>query len=207
MTKSYKTKNFFDGLRFSCAETIKANKKKFVLTVMFVFVAIFTGVFVAIKSNGNQSLGQLQEVDLDGFYNGFVASSGAMAARSLSLLVNVLILTVLSLSKFMLPLAEVLFVYRGYLFGLNFTLVLIFYGIGGIITAVVVVLPLQLVSLFLLVMFYVVLQKCNCDCKRFGRSDCNRIGFVIFMLILLLTINLLETILLVVLNGKVILVI
>ncbi len=207
MTKSYRTKNFFEGLRFSCSETLKTNKKKFVLTFVLVFVAIFTGVFVAIKSNNNNSLGQLQEIDLSGFYNGFVASSGAFVSRSLSLLINVLLLVVLSLSKFLFPLAEVLFVYRGYLFGLNFTLILIFYGIGGIITAVVVVLPLQLLSLFVLVVFFVVLSKCNRDCRRYGRGDCNRSVLAVGVLLVLLVLNLLETVFLIVLNGKVILVI
>lgn len=207
MTKSYKTKNFFEGLRFSCVDAIKNNKKKFVLTFVLVLVAMFTGVFVAIKSNNANSLGQLQEIDLSGFYNGFVASSGAFVSRSLSLFVNVALLVVLSLSKLFFPLAEVLLVYRGYLFGLNFTLVLIFYGIGGIITAVVVVLPLQLLSLFVLIAFFILLSKCNCDCRRYGRGDCNRTVLVVGTLLLLLVLNLIETMLLVLLNGKVVLVI
>ena len=207
MARSYKAKNFFEELRFSSIETIKTNKKKFVLTFVLVFVAIFTGVFVAVKSNNHNALGQLQEIDLSGFYNGFVASSGAFVSRSLSLLVNVLLLIVLSLSKFLFPLAEVLFVYRGYLFGLNFTLVLIFYGIGGIITAVVVVLPLQLLSLLVLIAFFVVVSKCHYDCRRYGRGDCNRVVLAVVVLIFLLLLNLLETLLLIVLNGKVILVI
>ena len=123
MVKSYKTHSFVDGLRFSCVNAIKANKVKIFVTFVFVLIAIFTGVFIAVKANNAYELCNLREINLDGFYSGFAASSSAFFARSFSLVVNVLLLSVLTLSPFLFPLACVLFVYRGYLFGLNFALI------------------------------------------------------------------------------------
>ncbi len=207
MVKSYKSHSFFNGLRFSCVNAVKANKGKIFLSFVLVLVALFTGVFVAVKFNNSYELCRLQEISIDNFYSGFTASSGAFLSRSLSLIVNGLILVGLSFAPFLLPLAEVLFVYRGYLFGLNFALIFIFYGLGGAITGIVVILPCQLATLFVMIMFYVVFCRMNTNCKRFGHSECNRFVFVLAFLVLLLVINLAETLLLWVLNGKVIMVI
>lgn len=207
MVKSYKTHSFVDGLRFSCVNAIKANKVKIFVTFVFVLIAIFTGIFIAVKANNAYELCNLREINLDGFYSGFAASSSAFFARSFSIVVNVLLLSVLTLSPFLFPLACVLFVYRGYLFGLNFALIFIFYGIGSMVTAVVVILPCQLLTLFVMIMFYIILQRMNTNCKKFGRSDGNRIMFILLALLILVLINLVETLLLCVLNGSVILVI
>lgn len=205
--KSYKMHTFLNGLRFSWFGAVKENKWKIILSFVLVLTAISTGIFVAVKSNNSYQLGRLQEISLMDFYSGFTASASAFFSRSISLLVNISILTVLSFSVYLFPLAEVLFIYRGYLFGLNFALIFIFYGIGSSITAIVVILPCQLITLFALIMFYVVFHKLNKNCKIYGKNDCNRLLFFIFSVVVILLINLVETLMLCLLNGKVIMVI
>ena len=207
MVKSYKTHSFINGLRFSCVNTLKENRVKLIISFILVFTAICTGVFIAIKSKNAYELGMLQEIDLDDFYLGVAASSSAFFSRTISLLVNVTILSALSFSVYLFPLAEILFIYRGYLFGLNFALVFIFYGIGGAITGIIVILPCQLLTLFVLIMFYFIFQKINRNCKKFGCTECNRFLYVLIAILLLIVINLVETFLLFILNGKIILVI
>ncbi len=160
-----------------------------------------------MRCNINYTLYNLKEICLDDFYSGFAASASAFGARCISLTVNVVVLTCISFSPFLFPLAQVLFVYRAYLFGLNFALIFIFYGIGSIFTAVIIILPCQLLSIFVLVVFYIVLDKINCNCKKFGGTDCNRVLFIVIAFILLILINLIETLLLCLLSGRVILVI
>lgn len=177
------------------------------MSFVMILIAICTGIFVAIKSNNNFSLGCLQEIDIGDFYSGFVASTSAFFSRTLSLVVNILILTVVSFSKYLFPLAQVLFAYRGYLFGLNFALMFVFYGFGGIFTAIIIILPCQLATICILVIFYIILSKLNADCHKFGCCECNRLLFVVVFILLALFLNLIETLLLLVLNGRVILVI
>lgn len=207
MVKSYKTHSFIDGLKFSCGNALKANKVKLIITFALILVAICTGVFIAVRSSNNYSLCNLREISLENFYTGFAASASAFGARCFSLCVNVVILTCLSFSPFLFPLAQVLFIYRGYLFGLNFALIFIFYGIGSMFTAVIIILPCQLFTIFALVVFYIILDRLNCNCKKYGGTECNRILYVLIGLLILILINLVETLLLCVLNGKVILVI
>lgn len=204
---SYKSHSFINGLRFSCVKAMKENRIKFILTLILVLIAISAGVFVAIKNTANSSLSSLQEISLDDFASGFVGSSSAFFSRTLSLTINVLILFGVSFVPFLFPLAEVLIVYRSYLFGLNFALIFLLYGLGGSLTAIVVILPCQLLTLFILIMFYLVLSKINGNCKRYGGTDCNRFLFLLFGLLLLIVVNLVETLLLYLLNGQVILVI
>lgn len=203
----YKSHSFINGLRFSCVKAMKENRVKFILTLILVLIAISAGVFVAIKNTANSSLSSLQEISLDDFASGFVGSSSAFFSRTLSLTINVLILFGVSFVPFLFPLAEVLIVYRSYLFGLNFALIFLLYGLGGSLTAIVVILPCQLLTLFILIMFYLVLSKINGNCKRYGGTDCNRFLFLLFGFLLLIAVNLVETLLLYLLNGQVILVI
>ena len=203
----YKSHSFINGLRFSCVKAMKENRIKFIITLILVLIAISAGVFVAIKNTANSSLSSLQEISLDDFASGFVGSSSAFFSRTLSLTINVLILFGVSFVPFLFPLAEVLIVYRSYLFGLNFALIFLLYGLGGSLTAIVVILPCQLLTLFILIMFYLVLSKINGNCKRYGGTDCNRFLFLLFGLLLLIAVNLVETLLLYLLNGQVILVI
>lgn len=207
MIKSYRAHSFWGGLRFTCCDVVKRNRGKIFFTLLLVIISIFVGVFLGIKSNNCYNLGTLREIKLGDFYSGVVASSSAFMSRCVSLCVNVLLLTAISFSPYLFPLAQVLFCFRGYLFGLNVTLIFIFYGIGSMVTAVVVIIPCQIVSLLILVVFYIILMKINSNCKRFGCCECNRVVFVIVWLVLCLLVNLIETILLVLLSGTVILVI
>lgn len=207
MLKSYKSHSFINGLRFSCSRTLKENRGKFILTLILVIIAISAGIFVAIKHSNSESLSRLQEISLDDFKNGLVGSSSAFFSRMLSLSVNAIILFGVSFVPILFPIAEILIVYRGYLFGLNFALIFILYGLGGSLTAIVVILPCQLLTLFVLMMFYLILSKINGNCKRYGNTDCNRLLYLLFGLLVLLILNLTETLLLYLLNGKVILVI
>lgn len=207
MFKSYKSHSFINGLRFSVSKTLRENRAKFIITLILCIVAISVGVFVAIRHSNNSSLSSLQEISLDDFKSGFVGSSSAFFSRTLSLSINVLILFGVSFVPFLFPLAEILIIYRGYLFGLNFALIFILYGLGGSLTAIVVILPCQLLTLFILIMFYLILSKINSNCRRFGGTDCNRFLFLLFGFLLLVLVNLVETLLLYLLNGQVILVI
>ena len=207
MIKSYKTHSFINGLRFSCSRTLRENKMRFFVILFIVLITISAGVFVAIKNSSNSTLYSLQEISLDDFKSGFVGSSSAFFSRTISLLINVIILFGISFVPALFPLATLLLAYRGYLFGLNLTLIFILYGLGGCLTAVVVILPCQLLTLFALIMFYLILSKINSNCKRFGGTDCNRFLFLLLGFLILILINLVETLLLYLLNGQVILVI
>lgn len=207
MVKGYRTKIFVNELKFSCISAAKACRLKLAITAVLVLICMGVGVFVAIKTNRSYGLCNLKEISLDNFYTGFTASASAFGARCISLTINVAILTGLAFMPALFPLSCALFAYRAYLLGLNFTLIFVFYGLGSIFTAVLIILPCQLATLGALVLFYCLFDRINQNCRRFGRCDCPKWLIVLAGLLIVLAINLAETLLLVVLNGKVILVI
>ena len=207
MLKSYKSHSFINGLRFSIARTVKESRGKFLLTLTLSLIAIFVGIFVAIKYSNSESLSRLQEISIDGYLSGFSVSSSAFFSRTLSLAINVLILFGVSFVPLLFPIAEILIVYRAYLFGLNFSLIFILYGLGGSLTAIVVILPCQLLTLFALILFYLIASKINGNIKHYGKAECNRFLYLLLGFLLLVLINLAETLLLFLLNGTVIMVI
>ena len=205
--KNYKAYSFSNGIKFSIAKSIGENKGKIFLSIALILVSIFTGVFVAIKTNSSFGLGQLQEINLSDFYTGFVASSSAFASRFFSLLINLLLLVAFSFSNFTIFLSEILFAYRGYLFGLNFTLIFIFYGFGSLLSAVVIILPCQILTFAFFILFYFSLLKINLTRQKYGVCETNRFLFICLGILFVFLINLAETLLLIILNGRVILVI
>ena len=206
MIKSYKIRSFLSGLSFSVETGLKKNKWKLIFTFILMILGIVGGVVVATKTNVYDSFKAIQEIDVSGFEKGVVASASAFLSRSFSLLFNVLLLTVCSFTIFTMPLAQLLLVYRSYLFGLNFALFFVFYGFGSALTAIVVILPCQIITLVVMAIFYFLLLNQNIVCKKYGTGDFNRVLFVLLGFLLLFLINILETVLLLLLNGKVILV-
>ena len=207
MAKSYKAKSLISCVAFSCESAIRQNKWKIILTTLLSVAAIVFGIIVAAKADFAQVFKSLQEINIAGFQSGFVASSSAFFARCFSLLFNILLLFLLSLSPFLFPLAEILLAYRGYLFGLNFALIFIFYGLGSMISAIVIVFPCQIATLFVLILFYIILFQQNKNSKKFGSCDCSRGKLILTFAVIVLVLNLVETLLLFLLSGKVIMVI
>ncbi len=196
-----------NGLKFSFLNAMKANKIKIIITFAIILVGIFTGIFVAIKSDKTFSLELLQDISLKNYYSGFVLSTSTFFIRYLSLCINLVIITFIACFPKLFPLSWVLYIYRAYLFGLNFSLIFIIYGVGSMFTAIVVILPCQLLTLFLMLLYQITLSQIILNLKKYGSCEISKptfiaIGFAVFFLL-----NLVETLLLFLLNGKVIMII
>lgn len=198
---------FKSGLKFSCLNAVKANKMKIIITLAIILIGICTGVFVAIKSNNSCNLSRLQDISLANFYSGFVLSTSAFFMRYLSLCINLAIITGIACVPKLFPLSWVLYAYRAYLFGLNFALIFIIYGIGSAFTAIIIVLPCQLVTLFAMLIYQIILTQIIINQRRYGSCEISKPLFILLGFALFFIINLAETLLLFLLNGKVIMII
>lgn len=201
--KKYGLKIAINELRFSLSAWLKKNLWKILLSAVLVLSAVVCGIVIAVKKDLSGALKTLQSISFKKFENGVAATSATFLSRGVSLMFNALLLVLFSLSKYMFPLAEILFVYRGYLFGVNYALIFVFYGLGGILPAVLVVLPCQILTFCSLLLLYLFLTSPNSSCGGiFGKK------WFIFLLgiCLLLLINIIETALLFLFGGKIILV-
>ena len=199
-----KKKNFFKENFMFVIELLKQCKLKTIILSSFVLVAFLTGIIVAIKTNANydtlSSLGVIS-IGKGGFNSSFFA-------RLLSMLFIMLICFGCSFCKYLFPLAVLFLSYRGYLLGINITLIIVLNGIGGIITAVLIALPCQLVALAVLGLFYILFSKSHDDNCRFGKVYVKnqQIRILCLSFLLLLAICALQSILLAIFSPKVILV-
>ena len=205
MTKKSKNRNF--GILFnSFIELAKDCKFRLIIISTLCLILILTGLIVAIKTSSNYNVNDnFGVVDI----SSNEVSNSTFFLRLFSIILIFGILLGCSFSKYLSPIALIFLLYRSYLLGLNLTLMVIVYGISGVVVSIIIVLPCQLLILASLILFYSILSKTNCDIKGFGgcKYPKQRARVIVIAGIVLLALCLCESLLLVIFNAKIILVI
>lgn len=198
-------RNLFVSVKDNVRDCLQNNKIKFFTLMFILFVALVTGIIVAIKCYSNASIADLSHYGLVSLEGGAITSS--FFSRLLSLILVMALLLVFSLTKFCLPLAYLVLAYRTYLLGLNLTLMFILYGFPGIILSFLIALPCQLICLFVLSVYYIFLcDSLNGPCCVSRLNMRYRFKCFLFTLAVLFAICLVESLLIIIFNGQVILV-
>lgn len=196
------------GVRYKLFEVFKDNRKTTLFFILIAIVGIFTGIFTAVKYSQGFTLIDFNDFSLSSYLNGNLGTSSLFYSRLFSSCVVSLMIFVSSSSIFLIPVNIFVVVYRAYLLSLNATIIIIFNGLGGILCTIFIVVPCQLISLFLIIMFCAYAFKFSYIKKRYGICNDFKIWhkFLIFFTLLLI-INLIETLLLYIFSSKIILVI
>lgn len=199
-----KKNQFKENFSFSF-ELLKECKLKVIITAILLVVAILTGIIVAARTHTHYQIGEN--------YGVVDVSSGGLTTTFFARLFSMLLIAVIvfgcSYLPFLFPLAMIFLCYRAYLLGLNITLMIILYGLPGVVVSLIVALPCQLIALLLLTIFYLLMAQTTKDFKCFGgtRTPSQRMKIIIITLIMLLAICVVESILLWIFSAKIILVI
>lgn len=206
--KSYSYIGKFQNLKYSILHFIKTNQIKLIIIGVLTLIAFVTGIFSAIKfSNGSTTI-IYSDFGIKEFANGTIGTTQMFFQRFFSYGVILLILTVCSLTVILFPIGVVAIVYRGFLLGLNITFIVIIYGVSGIITAILIIFPLQILMLVIMILFFVMARNhCIVKGKYGSKNGINIFLLMLIFLSLFTLINLAETILLVISSAKVILII
>lgn len=204
MTTKKKNNQFKENFAFSF-ELLKESKIKVIITAILLFIAILTGIIVAARTHTHYQIGEN--------YGVVDVSSGGLTttffARLFSMALIALIVFGCSFLPWLFPLAMIFLCYRAYLLGLNITLMIILYGLPGVVISLIVALPCQLIALLVLSLFYLLMAQTAKDFKCFGgtRTPSQRMKIIMITLILILALCILESILLWIFSAKIILVI
>lgn len=196
------------SIKYKFFEIFKEHKKITLIFILIALVGFLTGIFAAIKYQNGYSLLDFNDFSLTSYLSGDLGTSNLFYSRLLSTSVVSVIVLVSSFSVYLFPVSLVVLLYRAYLLSLNCTIIILFNGLGGIVCALLIVLPCQLISLFLIIMFCSYAFKYACAKRRYGVCNEFKIWnkFLIFLALLLL-VNLIETFLLYIFSSKIILVI
>lgn len=139
----------------------KKNKLKLLIILICTLIALFTGVIIAIKTKSfnvfSTFLGDVESLNKTNFW-----------LRLLSMLV-VFGFVILGAINDWMSLFAILFIsYRAFLMGGNIALLVMFNGLSGIVISLVVVIPCQLISLALFILFYLLLCEGRIYRKCYG---------------------------------------
>lgn len=205
MTKFNKKNGLFSRYNFMF-DLIKESKLKLIIFSTFIFIAFLTGIIVAVKTKAcYYDLGKLGIVCVT--KGGIINTS--FFTRFLSMLFVALVCFGCSFCKYLFPLSVLLLSYRGYLLGVNICLIISVNGMAGVIVALLIALPCQLLALGTLLLFYVLMSKTNKDCSKWGgcKVPSQKLKIVLMSLSAILAICLIESLLIALFSPGVILVI
>lgn len=186
--------------------------KVLLLCLLFVsLVAVLTGVFTAIKNADNYSAVWFDNYNIKNFYDSDMGTWDLFFNRFGSYLVCLLIVWLCSLNIFLTPFSIAVLVIRGYLVGLNCCFMFLLFGLSGMLTTIIIILPIQIINLLLLIAFCSVMFVRAKNKQKYGTYcvGSEKKPFVVFLIFLLLftVVNIVETLLLFVFSSKIILVI
>lgn len=194
------------NLKYSFFDAIKESKKTCFLMFLLALVGILTGVFTAINYCNGATLANFSNFSLNKFLLGELATLELFFNRLLSYTAVVVIVSLTTFSVYLSPISFFLVAYRGYLLSLNVSIMVILYGIGGILAGIFVVLPCQLLSLIIISLYSCFVFKRAQNKKCYGATYKLLPKFFITIFALTL-VNLVETLLLAVFSTRVIFVI
>ncbi len=204
MSKSYKKQTFFSELKYFLLDCLSASKMKLIISSFILFVSLVLGIILAVKYNSSASINILHDYGIVDFVGSGITTS--FFSRLLSIILVMLLLFGCSFTPFLTPLAILILAFRSYLLGFNFCLMLITYGVSGIIISIFVILPCQILLVLLLTFYFYSLNKCSCDRRCYGGGG-ERFKIILIFLLVMAIVCLLETLLLLIFNANVIIVI
>ena len=182
-------------LQYSANELFKKNKWKLIITSIVILVGIAFGIIFGFNHlTENYVKGEF----ISKFLTGNMSNFSSLFYRLLSVVLIMALLYLLSLTIWTLPLGLILLFYRAYLLGINLAILLRFYGISGIVLAILIF-PFQLLILIYLVFFYLSLL--------FDKNGCiiqNKLAFVLISLGIILLVNILLSLVLLIFSPNII---
>ncbi len=181
-----RTKSFLSNTLFSVKSMLGECKIRTIITLIFVIIGLVIGIFVAIRLNNSGCLENAEEY-------GYVATNltaGGIIWRLISSIIFLALIALLSLNIFLYPIAEIILIYKAYLVGLNIVIILLTKGLSGLFLSILIVFPCQLMLLVVLSCFFCLFSS---NIKNCGCNNWKIIGGCV---LLLLIINILESVLL-----------
>ena len=195
------------SLKCKFLDGFKNNKKTCFIIVIVCLIGILTGIFTAINYCNGQSLINFNDYSMCKFLSGDLASVDLFFSRFFSYTLVLSIIFLSSVSVYLFPLSLFVLAYRGYLLSLNVSIMIILYGINGIVTGILIIFPIHLLGLIFLSTFACICFKKAVLTKRFGACNFKVWDKYLIFLLLLTLLNVVETLLLVVFSSRSILVI
>ena len=200
--KSYAILCKLSNIKYALVANFKRNRFIYFLSLFLSILGLITGIFVAIKCG--VTLSTLTNYHICLYSSSELVTFSYFFIRLLSYTCFLLILAVCSLTVYLVPVGLILITYRAYLVGFNCFLLIMLFGVSGAITSILIIFPIQIIITVLFIIYFTLMINRAEQKRKFGCFNMSFLKmFMIFFMILIL-LNLIETILLIVLNASVI---
>lgn len=203
------TKNNYGWARikFYIQDFFKKNKLIIILLIFVILISLLTGIFTSIKLYNADNDIDLEDFSMYAMIDGGVYSFKYFILRFVSCLIMAGLLFVCSFNLFLNILGICLIVYRSFLVTLNCTFIIIKMGLGGILSSILIVLPIQILLIALLSLMFIIYINMSKDKKLCGSYDNNYKKLLLILLISMLLLDIVEITLLLIFKPTTILII
>ena len=201
----------YQSARGGIKDYIRKHKILLIVLSFVALVSVLTGVFTAIKNADNYSSVWFDNYNIMNFYNSKIGTWELFFNRFGSYLICLGVVFASSFHVLLSPFSIMAIVIRSYLVGLNCCFMFLLFGLSGMLTTIIIILPIQLINVLLLIAFCSLMFVRARNKQKYG-SYCvggEKKPFVLFLIFLVLftLVNVVETLLLFIFSSKIILVI
>lgn len=188
MNKNIKISRQSIQIKFLIIDHLKRNKWLYVLMIALIVLGIVLGFVVGFNRAENFALSDLPDAVLVRFINKDISGVSLFFSRLFSFLCLAILVLCSNCKRFVCFVGFLVFFYQSFLLGINCSILISLYNVGGIVNVVVLIFPIHfLVLLALMVWGVVCLKAClnekNCGYGVFSLNFLKDIRFLIVVLI------------------------
>lgn len=204
---NYNNQSKWLNFKYATKEFYSKNKVIIFVVGALILLALLTGIFTSIKLCSLDEEIELKDYSIYILIDGSIYSFKYLILRLVSNLIIIGLLFIFSLKKFLNCFGVALLVYRSFLITLNCTFIIIKLGMGGIMGALLIILPCHLICLTLLFLTFITFLNLAKHKRECGVLSADLLNLLWALLIGVLIINIVEIILLLIFKPTTILVI
>lgn len=164
----------------------------------FIFlVAIITGIFTGIKGADNISISNINDKTLIKFFKGDMGAFAFFVTRIAKYFIVLTIIFMLGKTKFCMLLVCIFLAFMSYSLGLNSTVFIILFGIGGTINTLLVIIPIRVIVLAVYIFASCIAIRSSRLIKQYGTCYTDSKAYLKWgwFLLVLVVVTIVETLL------------
>lgn len=176
---------------------VSFNKYLLIFLAFIFLIAMVTGIFVGIKGSDNISISNINDKTLVKFFKGDMGPFAFFITRITKYFFVLTIIFLLGKTKFCFPIISIFLAFMSYSLGLNSSVFIILFGIGGTINAIIVIIPIRVVVLAVYIIASCLAIKSSSYIKKYGTCYSHPKAYLRWgwFLAVLAVVTILETIL------------
>ncbi len=158
----------FQTAKYDIAEHFACYKWWYVLVAVFSALGLIVGLITGFKIAPDATISNIPDSIFLSYIQGNVSAIGVFFSRLFSILAIVLLILISNIKPYLCFINLLFMVYRGFVIGATFALLIVLFNVGGIINVIFIVIPCHMTVLFCLTSFSAVCLHYNFENRYFG---------------------------------------